>query len=54
MDYIKNKNSEDVKIINLKNKNIPWIEKYRPRNLKQIISQDESINILNNTLKTGE
>ena len=54
MDYIKNKNSEDVKIINLKNKNIPWIEKYRPRNLKQIISQDESINILNNTLETGE
>ena len=56
MDYIKNKNknSKDVKIINLKKKNIPWIEKYRPRNLKQIISQDESINILNNTLETGE
>jgi replication factor C subunit 2/4 len=60
MNYIKNKNKnknknkEDVKIINLKNKNIPWIEKYRPRNLKQIISQDESINIFNNTLETGE
>jgi len=33
---------------------IPWIEKYRPRKLKDIISQEESINILNNTLKTGE
>lgn len=34
--------------------NIPWIEKYRPRRLADIVSQDESINILNNTLKTGE
>jgi replication factor C subunit 2/4 len=34
--------------------NIPWIEKYRPRKLNQVISQEESISILNNTLKTGE
>ena len=34
--------------------NIPWIEKYRPKKLSEIVSQDESINILNNTLKTGE
>jgi replication factor C subunit 2/4 len=34
--------------------NIPWIEKYRPRKLDEVISQEESINILNNTLKTGE
>ena len=33
---------------------IPWIEKYRPRKLNEVISQEESINILNNTLKTGE
>jgi len=33
---------------------IPWIEKYRPRKLNDIISQEESINILNNTLLTGE
>jgi replication factor C subunit 2/4 len=33
---------------------IPWIEKYRPRKLKNIISQDECISILLNTLKTGE
>jgi replication factor C subunit 2/4 len=33
---------------------IPWIEKYRPRKLKNIISQDEGISILLNTLKTGE
>ena len=39
---------------NIKNKDIPWIEKYRPRKLNDIISQKESINILNNTLSTGE
>jgi replication factor C subunit 2/4 len=36
------------------NCNIPWIEKYRPVSLNDIISQEESINILNNTLITGE
>jgi replication factor C subunit 2/4 len=39
--------------MNTKN-DIPWIEKYRPRKLNDIISQEESINILNNTLMTGE
>jgi replication factor C subunit 2/4 len=34
--------------------NIPWIEKYRPKKLSEIVSQEESISILNNTLKTGE
>ena len=38
---------------NLEN-NTPWIEKYRPKKLREIVSQEESINILNNTLKTGE
>ena len=33
---------------------IPWIEKYRPKKLKNIISQDDGISILLNTLKTGE
>lgn len=32
----------------------PWIEKYRPRKLKDIVSQNEFIKIFNNTLKTGE
>ena len=38
----------------MKRNEIPWIEKYRPRKLSDVISQDESINILSNTLKTGE
>ena len=33
---------------------IPWIEKYRPQKISEIVSQNESISILNNTLKTGE
>jgi replication factor C subunit 2/4 len=33
---------------------IPWIEKYRPKKVSEIVSQNESISILNNTLKTGE
>lgn len=40
--------------MNLSSNNIPWIEKYRPRRLNEVISQEESISILNNTLKTGE
>lgn len=34
--------------------NIPWIEKYRPKKLSDILSQEESINILTNTLQSGE
>lgn len=40
--------------MSLKSNDIPWIEKYRPRKLNEVISQEESISILNNTLKTGE
>lgn len=36
------------------NDKIPWIEKYRPKKISEIVSQNESISILNNTLKTGE
>jgi replication factor C subunit 2/4 len=40
--------------INLNINKIPWIEKYRPKKISEIVSQNESISILNNTLKTGE
>lgn len=40
--------------MNLEKNKIPWIEKYRPKKISEIVSQNESISILNNTLKTGE
>lgn len=40
--------------MNLEKDKIPWIEKYRPKKISELVSQNESISILNNTLKTGE
>ena len=34
--------------------NIPWVEKYRPKNLDGIIEQTEVIKVLKNTLETGD
>ncbi len=36
------------------NKNIPWLEKYRPKKIKDIVSQEEITNILNNIILTKE
>lgn len=33
---------------------IPWVEKYRPKKLDDIIQQTEIVKVLKNTLKTGE
>ena len=35
-------------------KNIPWLEKYRPKKINDIVSQDEITNILNNIVLTKE
>ena len=50
---MKENNTPIVNNIQMEN-NTPWIEKYRPKKLSEIVSQEESISILNNTLKTGE
>ena len=40
--------------INDKKDEIPWVEKYRPKKLDDIIQQIEIVKVLKNTLKTGE
>lgn len=42
------------KIISKKNNFIPWVEKYRPKRINDIIQQDEVIKVLNNTIESGE
>ena len=44
---MKNKKSGSFK------KNIPWIDKYRPSNLNEVVYQDEVIKVLKKTLETG-
>lgn len=36
------------------NNNIPWIDKYRPKKLDDILHQEEIIKVLKNTLETGQ
>jgi replication factor C subunit 2/4 len=39
---------------NVETRTLPWVEKYRPKRLDDIIEQDEVVNILKKTLHTGE
>lgn len=34
--------------------NVPWVDKYRPNKLEDIVHQDEIIKTLQNTIKTGQ
>ena len=35
-------------------KNLPWIEKYRPKNLESVIYQDEIVSVLRSTLNGSD
>jgi replication factor C subunit 3/5 len=39
--------------LNSQSYNLPWVEKYRPKNMDQIIGQDKIINSLENMFKNG-
>lgn len=49
-----NVNEKEIKIIENKNKeNIPWVDKYRPKKLSDIIYQKDIVNMLKDVIKTG-
>lgn len=49
------KNTKIIKstILN-KSDDLPWVEKYRPKKLDDIVQQEEIIKVLKNTIKTGQ
>ena len=48
-----NKKKMSIKKIKIK-KTLPWVDKYRPKKISEIIHQDEVIRMLKKTLKTGD
>ena len=47
-------NNEQIEYIEKKSKyKIPWVDKYRPKTLDDIVQQDEIINFLKKSLLTG-
>lgn len=49
-----NKNNEGSQNKKKYNNIVPWVEKYRPKKLSEIIFQDEIVEMLKNTIKMGE
>lgn len=48
MNYL---NKRLINISNMEKYNLSWVEKFRPKNLKEIISQEEIVNSLSNVIK---
>lgn len=46
--------NELINKINKQRKEIPWVDKYRPKKIKNIIHQTEVVKMLNKVLETGE
>jgi replication factor C subunit 2/4 len=60
LEKVKNNNFDEIEIekpeIILKKKEqvLPWVEKYRPKKLDDVVEQIEIIKLLNKTLETGD
>lgn len=53
--YVKSSEPAQIKKLQIsKRDQIPWVEKYRPRKLNDIIEQEEIVKVLQSTLKTGD
>jgi replication-associated recombination protein RarA len=50
-DKVKKVNTKEERVVDRK---IPWVEKYRPSKLDEVVSQNSVINALQNTKKTGK
>ncbi|MBA42927.1 MAG: replication factor C small subunit [Magnetococcales bacterium] len=50
---VKSKKKNNVDTYSKIKKNIPWVDKYRPKKINDIIYQDEVIKMLSQTLKDG-
>eukprot|EP01050_Picozoa_sp_SAG11_P049501 SAG11_NODE_27079_length_337_cov_0.857143_1_plen_61_part_10 len=37
----------------MQRENLPWIEKYRPRNVDEVAHQDEVVRMLKRSMETG-
>jgi replication factor C subunit 2/4 len=61
LEKVKNNKFDDIIdddmpeiIIKKKEQTIPWVEKYRPKKLNDVVEQIEIIKLLNKTLETGD
>jgi len=52
-DLLENNTHEPVQTANKITYNIPWVDKYRPKKLSQVVYQDDVIRMLNKVLETG-
>lgn len=60
LEKVKNNKYDEIEIeepeiiVKKKEQSIPWVEKYRPKKLDDVVEQIEIIKLLNKTLETGD
>ncbi|ODQ62909.1 hypothetical protein WICANDRAFT_26492 [Wickerhamomyces anomalus NRRL Y-366-8] len=51
--FAKNSNKESSKPKEITERALPWVEKYRPKNLDEVTAQDHAVTVLKRTLKSA-